>query len=212
MNDYLNINFYIKDINGVYFTKNNVYNTALHEIFHALGFMGHSSYSDDIMYLAKDNESIIEDNIEEPTIADINTLKLLYKIKPDITNSDKIVSDYIPYLVLGNDEEVTSAKISEAREYIEKAPKLPAGYIDLAEGYVAIQDYPKAIKCLDRALILADTIEVKGMIYYNLAVAHFYNDSPISAEEYLRKALYISNTDEAHYLLAEIYVKQKKYN
>lgn len=207
----MTISFYVKDINGDYFTKNQVYNTALHEIVHALGFMGHSSYSDDIMYLSKEVDVVKEDSIQEPTLSDINTVKLLYKIKPDITNTNQIVSEYIPHLVLGNDEEVTSAKISEAREYIEKAPKLPAGYIDLAEGYVAIQNYPKAIKCLERALILADTIEIKGMIYYNLAVANYYNDSPNLAEDYLRKALYINNTDEAHYLLAEIYVKQNKF-
>ena len=39
----MTMKFYIKDINGKFFTANQVYNTALHEIAHALGVMGHSN-------------------------------------------------------------------------------------------------------------------------------------------------------------------------
>ena len=37
----MEIVFYLKDSDGQYFSPNQVYNTALHEIVHALGFMGH---------------------------------------------------------------------------------------------------------------------------------------------------------------------------
>ena len=51
------------------------------------------------------------DSRSQPTEADINTVKLLYRIKPDITNSNKLKGEYLPYLILGDEEEITSAKI-----------------------------------------------------------------------------------------------------
>lgn len=206
----MTINFYLKDPQEEYFSKNQVYNTALHEIVHAIGFMGHSSQKDHIMYITKDTKSIINDTRETLSRPDINTVKLLYSIKPDITNSTELVGDYLPSLVLGDEEEVTSAKIREAKNYIKKAPYLPAGYIDLAEGYVSIQEYPKAIKSLEKALRLADSDEIKKMVYYNLAITYFYIDHLELSKNYLEKAMEIQDGEEMHYLLAEIYSKSNK--
>ena len=203
----MTINFYLKDPQEEFFSKNQVYNTALHEIVHAIGFMGHSNQKDHIMYLTKDTKSIINDTRETLTKADINTVELLYSIKPDITNSEEQKGEYLPALVLGNEEQITSAKIEEAKNYIRKAPQLPAGYIDLAEGYVAIQEYPKAIKCLEKALRLADSDEIQKMVYYNLAITYFYIDHLELSQNYLKKAMEIQDGEDIHYLLAEIYSK-----
>ena len=143
------INFYLKNPLGEYFSADQVYNTALHEIFHALGFLGHSYNPDDIMYLSNDSES--SDDVTRTFLsqADINTLLLLYKTKPDITNEKTpgyIQGEYIPYLVLGNAEEIKESKKLEAQNYIYHAPTLPAGYIDLAESLVAEKKYSEAIK------------------------------------------------------------------
>ena len=208
----MEIIFYLKDPSGDYFSQNQVYNTALHEIVHAIGFMGHCSDKNNIMYLSKDSKSVINDTRENLTEADINTVKLLYKIKPQITNIDETKSDYIPFLVLGEEEEVTNAKIQEAKIYIKKAPNLPAGYIDLAEGYVAAKDYTKAIKALKVALKYADTETVRGMVYFNLAVTYFSLEQFESAREYLTYSMQIKDTDEKHYLLANIYAKEGKTN
>lgn len=204
----MEIEFYLKDSTGKDFSKNQVYNTALHEIVHALGLMGHSNNKEDIMYLTKDSASVINDIREELSEADINTVKLLYKLKPQITNAEELKYDYIPFLVLGNNKEINNEKIKEAKNYIQKASQLPAGYIDLAEGYVATKDYKRAIKSLEKALKLADTEEIKGMIYFNLAVTNFYTDNLEKAREYLLYSMRIKDTDEKHYLLGEIYVKE----
>ena len=45
----MNIKFFIQAPDGEKFSANQIYNTALHEIFHALGFMGHSYDSENIM-------------------------------------------------------------------------------------------------------------------------------------------------------------------
>lgn len=206
--DKMEIIFYLKDPFGKEFTENQIYNTALHEIAHALGFMGHSNNCENIMYFTKDTLIEHHDLREQLTEADINTIKLLYKIKPQITDKPDIIAEYAPFMVLGSEEEVNNKKIEEARLYIKKAPNLPAGYIDLAEEYVVAKDYKKAIKSLERALKYADTEEIRSMIYFNLAVTNFYIDSFDKALDYLEKSMKINDTEEKHYLLAEIYVRE----
>ena len=207
----MEINFYLKTPNGEYFSENQVYNTALHEIMHALGFMGHSQQKKDLMYLSKDSKVVLNDTRQEPTEADINTLKLLYKIQPEITNTLDVKSEYLPDFVLGTDNEVTSKKIKEALNYIKKAPNLPSGYIDLAEIYVLSKDYYKAIKKLERALKLADTEEMLSMVYYNLALTNFYVDNLDIAKKYLENSLKISDSEEKRYLLGEILVQEGNF-
>ena len=47
----MNIIFYSKDPQGNYYSQNQVYNTALHEIAHALGVMGHSNNKKNIIFV-----------------------------------------------------------------------------------------------------------------------------------------------------------------
>lgn len=204
----MEINFYLKDPTGKYFSKNQIYNTALHEIAHSLGFMGHSDNKNDVMYLTKDSISESNDIRENLSNADINTIKLLYQIKPQISNIDNPKGDYIPYIVLGSKTEINNEKLEEARLYIKKASNLPAGYIDLAEAYVAIKDYQKAIKNLNIALKLADNEEIKSMIYFNLAVVYFYTDLLDESQKYLNQSMNYNKTPEKYYLQGEIFVRE----
>lgn len=201
------IKFYTQNPDGSKFTPNQIFNTALHEIFHALGFMGHSFDKNNIMYLAKDNEILLEDIRLELTEGDVTTLALLYKIKPDITNQGELKGEYLPYLVLGDDEEVNYSKTREAKNYIRQAPMLPGGYIDLAESFVAQKKYPDAIRNLEKALYLAETDDIKYIIFYNLAVSYFYINHSEMALDYAQKAVEIQNSEEVHFLMAEIYLK-----
>ncbi len=206
----MDVNFYLQDPEGNKFSDNQIYNTALHEIFHALGFMGHSFDSANIMYLAKDNNALINDTRASLTEADKSTLKLLYKIKPDVTNKGELKSEYVPYLLLGDDEEVNSSKAKEAKNYIYHAPTLPSGYIDLAESLMAEKRYTAAIRNLEKALRLADTNEMKGIIYYNLAVAYFYNEHAQMVYTYLNKAAEIKDSEDIHLLRAETLLKKSE--
>lgn len=203
----MNIKFYLQDPEGNSFSRNQIYNTALHEIFHALGFMGHSYDHGNIMYLAKNNKTLVEDARQVLTEADISTLTLLYKIKPDITNNGDLKSEYQPYLVLGDDEEVNYSKAKEAKHYIYQAPTLPGGYIDLAESLVAQKKYAQAIRALEKALSLADTDDIRYIVYYNLAVSYYYINHTEMALDYASKAIRIKDSEELHFLLAEVYLK-----
>ncbi len=203
----MTIKFYLKNPNDAYYSKNQVYNTALHEIVHALGIMGHSDDKDNIMHSTKDSQVILNDQRDDLTFADINTIKLLYTIKPDITNSIDTKGLYTPYIVLGGEDNVKHSKMQEAVSYINAAPNLANGYIDLAEGYVANKDYENARKCLIKALKLADNSEIKGIIYFNLAVVYHYLENYGKSLSYLQGAIQINDTEDARFLLADIYSK-----
>ena len=203
----MHIKFLTHTPDGEKFTPNQIYNTALHEIFHALGFMGHSYDSGNIMYLSKKNDTLVKDEKLELTEADINTLKLLYKIKPDITNKGNLSYEYVPYLILGDNEDISLSKTKEAKHYIYQAPTLPGGYIDLAESLVAQKKYPEAIKALEKALSLADTEDVKYITYYDLAVAYYYINNLEMTLDYLNYAKAIKDSEDLHFLRAEVYAK-----
>ncbi len=199
--------FNVKDVEGNTYSRNQIYNTALHEIFHALGFMGHSAEKNNIMYLAKDNETLFLDLREKLSSADIETVKLLYSIKPDITNSANPDGMYTPYLVIGDDEDISYNKHREAKNYISKAPTLPNGYIDLAESFVIQKKYPEAIRALERALSLSTTVDVKYIVYYNLAVSYYYMGNYEMSVDNVQKALQIKDSEELHALKAQNYIK-----
>ena len=62
----MDIKFYTYAPNGEKFSSEQIYNTALHEIFHALGFTGHSYDKNNIMYMSNN-----------PLNSDKNTKKTL---------------------------------------------------------------------------------------------------------------------------------------
>lgn len=201
----MTMDFYLTEPNGQYFSENQVYNTALHEIGHAIGFMGHSDNYRNIMHMSTDSRTVSNDLRKVLTSSDINTMNLLYCIKPDLTDSKTLNGEYTKYLVLGGDIDVTNAKVREAKTYINKAPNLPAGYIDLADAYVSLHEYSKAAKNLHRALMLAKDNETIYMIYYNLALTNYFSENYNDAKEYLSKSGPIRETETAKHLLAEIY-------
>ena len=203
----MDMKFNVYNLNGEYYTPNQIYNTALHEIFHALGFMGHSYDKENVMYMSAQTS---QDRFKISD-ADKSTLELLYKIKPDITNADKLEYEYIPYLVLGDNKDVNYTKTREAKNYIRRAPNLPGGYIDLAETLVAEKQYAQAIKHLEKALSLARDEDTKYIVYYNLSVSYFYIGNYEMTLDYIQKAQKINDTEELHYIAAETYLKINDY-
>ncbi len=201
----MTMDFFVTDSEQQYFSPNQIYNTALHEICHAIGVMGHSDHSKDIMYMTLDPQITTNDLRAKLSKRDVNTVALLYKTKPDLTDKKNFPADYAQEIVIGGEKEITSAKIQEAKSYIRKAPNIPAGYIDLAEGLVAVKEYEKALKSLNKALKLSDNKEINGMIYYNFAIIYNLIKDYDNAKSYLDKSIAINETEQHHQLLAEIY-------
>lgn len=176
----MNISFYDSNNLGQAFTQKEVYNTALHEIGHALGIMGHSYNKDNVMYMetAQNNDYFSEfrSDFQALSQADLNTLSLLYKMVPDVTNTPLSAFNtnhqFYPHIVLGSEEQIQSRKILEAQNYIKSAPDLPNGYIDLAAAYAELKKYNTAIEALNKALEFCSNDSEKFMVYYNFAVIY----------------------------------------
>ena len=136
----MNIVLYDKNPQGKFFTEKQIFNTILHEMGHALGIMGHSYNQGDIMYMSADHNDIYAEDrsyFQYLSDNDINTVTLLYRLIPDITNSENINTNNLVYapIVLGTEEDITNRKLTEAKNYIKNAPDLAGGYIDLGIAY-----------------------------------------------------------------------------
>lgn len=75
------INFATYNSRNEFWSAKEIYSTALHEIGHSLGIKGHSINREDIMYPSSSSSIYISSN-------DINTLKLIYSIIPDVSNKE----------------------------------------------------------------------------------------------------------------------------
>lgn len=177
----MDILFYDSDNLGQPFSQKEIFNTAIHEIGHSLGIMGHSENPDNIMFMESNpNEHSYFENLRSDfqslSQADINTLSLLYKLVPDVTNTPlkefNTDHQFYPHIVLGSDEQITSQKIIEAENYIQRAPDLPNGYIDLAAAYEDLKKYDKSLDALEQALQNCSNNAEKFMVYYNTAVIY----------------------------------------
>ena len=209
----MTITLYDKDAYGNYFSDKELYNTILHEIGHSLGIMGHSYSTDDLMYMSsRETQDKIftrfRSSFQYISAKDLNTIRLLYNLEPDITNTslNEINSEGLIYppIVLGSSEEIGSQKLKEAENYIKNAPDLPGGYIDLAVAYAQLGKLRKATENLGTALQLAKTEQDKYVIYYNYAVVYLNNNNPESALKYAQTAQQINNNDEILDLISNI--------
>lgn len=204
----MTVTFYIKNNNNEYFSKEEIYNTALHEIAHTLGVCGHSKYQDDVLYFSSTYNA--DKEYYQLSESDINTMKLLYDIKPDITNGNAEFSIH-PTLVFGNKEDISSAKLLEAERYIKQAPKLPNGYIDLAQNSIFAKDYETAKNALKQAIKYAKDDNTKFIIYYNFAVIHYEMNDLNKALFYAEKAQEFRDKNSVVALLANIHYKKHDY-
>lgn len=204
----MSIVFYTKNNKDEYFTKEEIYNTALHEIAHALGVCGHSNNDNDVLFFS----SAYREDKEYHNLSDsdINTIKLLYDIKPDITNGKDEYTIH-PKLIFGDAKTINNTKLAEAENYIKQAPRLPNGYIDLAQNSVFAKDYETAKDALKQALKYANDDNTKFIIYYNFAVIYYEMDDLNKALFYAEKAQEFRDKNSVVALLANIHYKKHDY-
>lgn len=205
----MTITLYTKDPNGNYFSDKELYNTILHEAGHALGIMGHSYSSDDLMYMATEGSNFYtpyRSSFQYLSSQDINTIKLLYKLVPAITNSEKVNTKGLVYapIVLGTSKEISLRKLKDAQNYVKSAPDIPSGYVDLGVAYAELNKTHEAVKALQKALTLSKSDSDKYISYFNIAVVFVNSGDTKNALEYALKAQSISNNDEINELITNI--------
>lgn len=209
----MTITVYDRDANGSYFSDKELFNTVLHEIGHALGIMGHSYSTDDLMYMAKEgarNPLLMRyrSDFQYISVKDINTLRLLYNIVPTITNTplDELNTDTLIYppILFGNTKNMSLQKLKEAENYVKEAPNIPNGYIDMAIAYDELGKLDKAIEALGNAFNNANSDTDRYIVLYNFAVMYLNNNNPETAMSYANQAKQIKNTGELADLISNI--------
>lgn len=215
------ITVYERDPYGKLLSTKELHNTVLHEIGHALGIMGHSNNPADLMYMSTN-----QDRIEAPgsknfaffTPNDISTLKLLYKLLPDITNVPISQIDttglLYPPILIGDDYTVKMRKLVDAQKYVKKAPNISGGYIDLGIAFAELGKIEEAKKSFNKALALAATENEKALAYYNLAVVSMSNKKYKDAIKYAEISKTIMPSEEINDLINSIrqYLSLSMYN
>ncbi len=207
--DKMEIVFYTPSNTGRPFEKEELHNIALHEIGHSLGIMGHSYNKKDLMYMETQQDSHFtklrgDFRLIPPT--DLNTLSLLYKLIPDITNTplDKFNTShqFFAPIIMGDNEQINSRKMLEAQNYINSAPEIPNGYIDLSASYLEIKQYNKAIDSLNKALMLSSNNNEKFLVYYDFAIIYAEIKDWESALNYANLAKKVKPSSDVDGLIA----------
>ena len=206
----MTITLYDKNPVGEYFSDKEIYNVVLHELGHALGIMGHSYSTNDLMYMqTQENDSIFtpyREDFHYLSGNDVNTMTLLYMLEPTITDKfpeNKKGLIFTP-IILGSREEIAQKKLEEAMDYIKSSPNLAVGYINLAGAYADLKQYKKALAALENALDNANTDNEKFIIYYNYAYIYMNVKKYDAALEYAKLAEKIQPSQDVIELISVI--------
>jgi len=204
----MNLTFYKTNPRNNKFTAEEIFNTAQHELGHTLGIMGHSSFPMDLMYSEKDNGSKYSPSLttQKLSVRDLNTLVLLYRIEPTITNTPNLSSETFYYapLIIGEDDERVQKKIAEYSEYIKKYPTISSGYINLASAYADFGDFEKSLILLNKGSRYVKTNDERFLIEYNKAAIYFNQQKYEEALNAANNARAIKEDSSVNDLIKEI--------
>lgn len=172
----MNMTFYKTNPYNKKFSESEILNTALHELGHTLGIMGHSNNPRDLMFAQKDNGGYFT-SLPTPdfTRNDLNTLVLLYRIEPAISNNPDLKSETFYYapLIIGGEDERIRTKIEEYKKYIRNYPSMSSGYINLASTYADNGDFQNALTTLLQGEKYSKSSDDKFLIEYNKAMIYY---------------------------------------
>lgn len=206
----MTITLYSKDPHGNFFSDKEIYNTTVHELGHALGIMGHSYSIGDLMYMST-FYSPVNTSFQYLSAKDINTITLLYKLIPDISNNPNLETKGLVYapIILGTSEQISERKLKEAQNYIKNAPDISNGYIDLGIAYSELGKKKEALTAFEKAYNLSKTDNEKYIAAFNLAVNYMENKDYNKALKFAKLAQEISDTEDIKELILNINLKNR---
>ena len=206
----MDLTFYKTNPRKENFTSREVFNTALHELGHTLGIMGHSDNPNDLMYSMKESDidifAFMRSEEHSLTARDLKTLVLLYRIEPTISNVKNLHSENFYYapLILGNDDLRLQKKLNEYKKYTQTYPNMAAGYINLASVYVDLGDFDSALREINKAEQLANTKDEQFLVHYDRAIIYYNQQKYSSALEAAQHAQSIKNENNVQELIKDI--------
>ncbi len=185
------------DNNGNYYDGNKIGKIALHEIGHALGLWGHSADENDIMHYSGDSYDLINPD-KQITQRDLNTLMLVYKMIPDVTDKpltqDQYKNMFYHNILTMYPGENFEMELQRLISEIQNDRQNIIAWVDLAIKYAYKRQYERSNRILYKILPLVTTdIQNQHVILYNLAANLYkmrrYNES----EKYLTLAMSIND-------------------
>lgn len=206
----MNLTFHKTDPFGQQFSALEIYNTAIHELGHTLGIMGHSENSDDIMYSNNDRTSDMysqyRSELQYISLRDLKTLALLYRLSPTVMNTDNRDDEkfYYSALILGDDSELYRKKLTELERYIKDYPNIPTGYINISSVYADMGEFDKAISALNFAQMVATSDSDKYLILYNKTIIYANSGDYKTALTYAQQAKSLNDNKDINEIIAEL--------
>ncbi len=179
---------------------------ALHEIGHALGILGHSVNPNDIMY---PRTSLSRGEI---SIGDINTLKLIYSIVPDVSNKNFSKEDRDKFLtiadIFGDEEERINLELANTIEDKEITKDDPHKIMHIGSLYYKKGDYQKAVENYKLAAEkIVNDDQMLAKVHYKIALSNLKLKKYQDAIGHVKQSQKLFPSDNTLELMGRIYYK-----
>lgn len=211
---YMDVKINIKNNLGKFFSPSEIYTVMVHEIGHSLGIWGHSDNLNDIMFYSADQKYSAGET-KSISQRDLNTLRLLYALAPDITNipldsNQKEYFWYAPVFLngLGNSKDFS---IKKSAEELNANPNDVNNWLELADKYSSDKQYEKGIAVLTKALEVVRDAQTVAVIYYNMSNDYLNLKKYPEALECAYRAQQINNDFDTRALIALIKSSNGQY-
>lgn len=156
----------------------------------------------------------------EINVADINTLKLIYSVLPDKTNTDfseeqrkKLID---PEEVWGDKVERSVSSEKAILYNIELSPDIPSLHIALANHYSEQGKYDEALAVYSRSIVMLNDAAFKARVYVKVGDTYSSQHRYLEALEAYKLSLKSLNDKDnlfnVYFNLGFIYYQQARYN